>query len=100
MSDLQRSGASKPLIFVFQSCHADVSQGNVFSSTFCPDDPTTIAIAGSKGKLQIWETASNAGVRKAFGEQLKALGKNITVTAGDGLVGLADGSDDESDGDD
>ncbi|GAA6026924.1 hypothetical protein JCM8097_005966 [Rhodosporidiobolus ruineniae] len=70
------------------------AEGNVFSASFCPDDPTTLAIAGSKANLQIWDTATNPGVRSTFGDRLCALGKDLSKT-GTGVVGLVD--DDEED---
>ncbi|BGP22925.1 transducin family protein/WD-40 repeat family protein [Rhodotorula toruloides] len=72
----------------------DLGVGKVFSASFCPDDPTTLAVAGSKANLQIWDTATNPGVRSVFGDRLRALGKDLSKT-GAGVVGLAD--DDESD---
>lgn len=70
----------------------------MFSTTFCPDDPSTIAIAGSKSSLQIWDTASNAGIRRAYGERMKNLGKDLDACIGKGnggLIGLEGGSDGE-----
>ncbi|BGP13993.1 hypothetical protein JCM10213_005579 [Rhodosporidiobolus nylandii] len=75
----------------------DLGVGKVFSASFCPDDPTTLAVAGSKANLQIWDTATNPGVRSTFGDRLKALGKDLSKT-GAGVVGLA--NDDESDASD
>ncbi|GAA5833342.1 hypothetical protein JCM11251_005210 [Rhodosporidiobolus azoricus] len=73
----------------------DLGVGKVFSASFCPDDPTTLAVAGSKANLQIWDTATNPGVRATFGDRLKALGKDLSKT-GAGIVGLAaDEADDE-----
>ncbi|KAG0205776.1 hypothetical protein BGX28_002699 [Mortierella sp. GBA30] len=40
--------------------------GQVFSLTFCPDAPFNLAMAGSAGKVNIWDIATNAGVRRAF----------------------------------
>ncbi|GAA6025700.1 hypothetical protein JCM11491_000338 [Sporobolomyces phaffii] len=73
----------------------DLGVGKVFSASFCPDDPTTLAVAGSKANLQLWDTSTNPGVRTVFGDRLKALGKDLTKT-GAGVVGLAD----DEDGDD
>lgn len=71
------------------------SQGKVFSASWCPDDPTTLAVAGSKANLQIWDTATNAGIRSTFGDRLKALGKDLNK-GGQGVIGLAaDEEDDE-----
>ncbi|GAA6026925.1 hypothetical protein JCM8097_005967 [Rhodosporidiobolus ruineniae] len=72
----------------------DLGVGKVFSASFCPDDPTTLAVAGSKANLQIWDTATNPGVRSTFGDRLRALGKDLTKT-GAGVVGLVDDEEDD-----
>ncbi|GAA6001008.1 hypothetical protein JCM10207_007372 [Rhodosporidiobolus poonsookiae] len=72
----------------------DLGVGKVFSASFCPDDPTTLAVAGSKANLQIWDTATNPGVRSTFGDRLKALGKDMSKT-GAGIVGVADDEEDD-----
>ncbi|ORY50201.1 WD40-repeat-containing domain protein [Leucosporidium creatinivorum] len=72
----------------------DLGVGKVFSASFCPDDATTLAVAGSKANLQIWDTATNPGVRTVFGDRLKALGKDLEKQ-GSGIVGLVD-DDEES----
>ncbi|GAA5941813.1 WD40 repeat domain-containing protein [Sporobolomyces koalae] len=72
----------------------DLGVGKVFSASFCPDDPTTLAVAGSKANLQLWDTSTNPGVRTVFGDRLKALGKDLTKT-GAGVVGLADEGDED-----
>ncbi len=76
----------------------DLGVGKVFSASFCPDDPTTLAVAGSKANLQIWDTATNAGVRSVFGDRLKALGKDLEKT-GSGLISVAN-EDEDSAGED
>jgi len=78
----------------------DLGVGKVFCTTFCPNDATTIAVAGSKANMQIWDTVTNAGVREAFGERLKAVGKDIKSRGGSGIVGLVDDDDDDSAGED
>ncbi|KAF9582409.1 hypothetical protein BGW38_000249 [Lunasporangiospora selenospora] len=40
--------------------------GQVFSLTFNPDLPFNLAIAGSAGQVNVWDIATNAGVRRAF----------------------------------
>jgi periodic tryptophan protein 1 len=40
--------------------------GRIFSAQFCPDSPFQLAIAGSNGKMHVWDMASNAGVRQSF----------------------------------
>ncbi|GAA5829504.1 hypothetical protein JCM3770_002477, partial [Rhodotorula araucariae] len=77
----------------------DLGVGKVFSASFCPDDPTTLAVAGSKANLQIWDTATNPGIRAVFGDRLRALGKDLSKS-GAGIVGVADDHEDEEDEDD
>ncbi|KAF5179055.1 hypothetical protein FRX31_031352, partial [Thalictrum thalictroides] len=42
--------------------------GAVFSITFSEECPFLLAIGGSKGKLQVWDTLSDAGVVRRFGK--------------------------------
>jgi periodic tryptophan protein 1 len=70
----------------------------VFSALFSPDDPLTLAAAGSSAKLQVWDVGANAGVRKVFGSKLKEAGKIIKEkeNGGAGVVGVAsDGEESE-----
>lgn len=69
----------------------------MFSATFSPDDTLTVAAAGSKGKLQIWDVGANAGVRKAFASKLAEAGRQLKEKekSSGGVVGVA--SDDEDD---
>ncbi|KAL1970437.1 hypothetical protein VTN77DRAFT_4081 [Rasamsonia byssochlamydoides] len=55
--------------------------GKVFSTTFAPDPEVSfrLAVAGSKGVVQIWDTSTNAAVRRTFAGRLPA-------SAGDGEV--------------
>lgn len=74
----------------------DLGVGKVFSTTFAPDQEVgfRLAVAGSKGAVQIWDTSTNAAVRSAFASkvpQLKGDGKER-------LVGLEE-SESESDSD-
>src|SRR5258706_2075675 len=70
-------------------------QGQVFSASWSPDDPLTIAAGGSKGKLQVWDVSTNGGVRKAFGSKLQQAGRVLKEKVGNGVVRVA--SDDEGD---
>ncbi|KAL2172410.1 hypothetical protein VTG60DRAFT_5685 [Thermothelomyces hinnuleus] len=81
----------------------DFGVGKVFSTSFAPDKEVAfrLAVAGSKGTVSIWDTSTNAGVRKAFGQRVP------TKAEGDGevedrLVGVEDdessSSDDEEEG--
>lgn len=75
----------------------------MFSTVFSPDDPLTLAAAGSKAKLQIWDVGAAQGARKAFGKKLAEAGRVLREKAGAGLVGLVsdnEDSGDEPDGDD
>ncbi|KAJ7168520.1 WD40-repeat-containing domain protein [Mycena filopes] len=83
----------------------DLGIGKVFSTVFSPDDPLTLAAAGSKAKLQIWDVAANFGARKAFGAKLREAGRVLREREeGEnkgGVVGVVDDDDEESDqGDD
>jgi periodic tryptophan protein 1 len=57
---------------------------------FSPDDPLTIAAAGSKAKLQVWDVAANASARKVFGARLSAAGRTLREKAGGGIVSVQD----------
>lgn len=52
--------------------------GRVFSAHFAPDPEVSfrLAVAGSKGSLQIWDTSTNAAVRSAFAGSVMISGKN------------------------
>ncbi|KAJ6624075.1 WD40-repeat-containing domain protein [Mycena sp. CBHHK59/15] len=80
----------------------DLGVGKVFSAVFSPDDPLTVAAAGSKAKLQIWDVGANFGARKAFGAKLREAGRVLREReegkeGNGGIVGVA--SDDEESGD-
>ena len=46
----------------------NVEVGKVFSTRFAPDPEVAfrLAVAGSKGTMQVWDTSTNAAVRRAF----------------------------------
>jgi periodic tryptophan protein 1 len=70
--------------------------GKVFSTTFAPDPEVAfrLAVAGSKGTMHVWDTSTNASVRKAFAQRVpEQRGKGE-----DRLVGV--NNDDSSDDDD
>lgn len=73
-------------------------QGKVFSVVFSPDDPLTVAAAGSKAKLQIWDVGANAGARKVFASKLAAAGREVKEKEGGGVVGVIDDDEEESEG--
>ncbi|PKI82539.1 rRNA-processing protein [Malassezia vespertilionis] len=51
----------------------DLDVGKVFTASFSPNDPLTVVAAGSVGKLQVWNTLSNPGMRRTFGDRLRRL---------------------------
>lgn len=79
----------------------DLGVGKVFSTQFSPDDPLTLAAAGSKAKLQIWDVGANFGARKAFASKLKSAGRELKEReeGKERVVGVAS-DDEESDGED
>ncbi|CAE6349474.1 unnamed protein product [Rhizoctonia solani] len=63
--------------------------GKVFTVAFSPDDPLTLAAAGSKAKLQVWDIGANAGARKAFGSRLPSRQGGWEKTReGGGVIGI------------
>ncbi|KAI7727590.1 hypothetical protein M8C21_019339 [Ambrosia artemisiifolia] len=52
------------------SCVASQNRkaGSVFSVSFSEDSPFLLALAGSKGKLELWDTLSDAAVSKRYGK--------------------------------
>ena len=75
-------------------------QGKIFSTSFSPDDPLTLAAGGSKAKVQIWDVGANFGARKAFGPKIRAAGRELREReekAGGtgGLIGVASDNEDE-----
>ena len=73
-----------------------MQQGKVFSTAWSPDDPLTLAAAGSKAKLQVWDIGANAGARKALSSKLAELGKTLKEKQGGGIVGVASDEEDSS----
>lgn len=72
--------------------------GKVFSTTWAPDNEVgfRLAVAGSKGSVQIWDTSTNGAVRKIFAERIAP----ATGEVKERLVKLNDGEDEsESDED-
>jgi periodic tryptophan protein 1 len=76
----------------------NVDVGKVFSTTFAPDQEVgfRLAVAGSKGTVQIWDTSTNAAVRRIFAERLAP----ATGEVKERLVGVRDESSDSESGDD
>ncbi|KAH9960938.1 WD40-repeat-containing domain protein [Russula dissimulans] len=80
----------------------DLGLGEVFSAVWSPDDPLTLAAAGSKAKLQIWDVGANFGARKVFGARLAEAGRALKEKKNGGVIGVANDEDDDEgdDGDD
>ncbi|KAJ4480763.1 WD40-repeat-containing domain protein [Lentinula lateritia] len=99
--NIEQNEGGKNNVSLVQS--RDLGVGKVFSTSFSPDSPLTVAAGGSKAKLQIWDVASNAGARKAFGGKLREAGKVLSERSAEeargGVVGLVSDGE-ESDGDD
>ena len=75
----------------------DLGVGKIFSVKFAPDSEVAfrLAVAGSKGVMQVWDTSTNAAVRRIFATRLTPLEGDIperTVTIED------DSSDSEVEG--
>ena len=75
----------------------NLNLGKIFSTKFAPDPEVAfrLAAAGSKGSMQIWDTSTNAAVRRAFGSRMPS--SNGVVE--ERLVGVdEDSSDSEEEG--
>ena len=86
---------SGPSMVVSQNLDA----GKIFSTKFASDPEVAfrLAVAGSKGALQIWDTSTNAAVRRIFADRM-ALGPDETEKA-ERVIGLKeDSSDSEEEG--
>ncbi|KAG8917616.1 hypothetical protein FRC01_002328 [Tulasnella sp. 417] len=67
--------------------------GKVFSVTWSPDDPLTLAAAGSEGKLQIWDVAAKSGVKEALGDKLP---RREWKQRDSDVIGLVNDAEDDS----
>lgn len=73
--------------------------GRVFSAKFAPDAEVgfRLAVAGSKGTMQIWDTSTNAAVRGAFANRVSTLDNGAVKE--ERIIGVGeDSSDDEDEG--
>ena len=71
--------------------------GRVFTVAFAPDSEVAfrLAVGGSKGSIQVWDTSTNSAVRKAFATRMPTTANEVVEER---LVGLAeDESDSNSD---
>lgn len=75
----------------------DLDVGKVFSTTFAPDPEVAfrLAVAGSRGTMNVWDTSTNAAVRKAFAGRVPE-----GEVAEERLVGVEEPSSDSSEGED
>ncbi|QIW95854.1 hypothetical protein AMS68_001372 [Peltaster fructicola] len=80
----------------------DLGVGKVFSTNFAPDEAIAfrLAVAGSKGAVQVWDTSTNRAVRDAFATRVR-----LPEVAADGkerMIVLAkdDEAEDEEDEED
>ena len=76
----------------------NVDVGKVFSTKFAPDPEVAfrLAVAGSKGALQIWDTSTNPAVRQAFASRMPSTGSDVKEER---IVGVdEDSSDSEEEG--
>lgn len=48
----------------------DMGMGKLFAASFCPDVPYSVAVAGGKGKVDVWNTSNLTAVRKRFDSRL------------------------------
>jgi periodic tryptophan protein 1 len=78
----------------------NVDVGKVFATTFAPDPAVgfRLAVAGSSGSMHVWDTSTNASVRKIFAGRVPELKENV---AEDRLVKIdedeSSSSEDEGD---
>lgn len=82
----------------------DLGVGKVFSVAFAPDEQVAfrLAVAGSKGSVQVWDTSSNRAVREAFGNRARsAAAKSMSEAepVKERFVGISNDDADESDDD-
>ncbi|PMD52098.1 WD40 repeat-like protein [Hyaloscypha bicolor E] len=68
----------------------DLDVGKVFSTVFAPDEEVgfRLAVAGSKGMMQIWDTSTNPAVRRAFASRVAPVEGEIKER----LVGVGEDS--------
>jgi periodic tryptophan protein 1 len=69
--------------------------GKVFSTTWAPDQEVgfRLAVAGSKGSVQVWDTSTNPAIRQAFSGKVKPIQGDVKER----LVGIQEDSSDDSD---
>ena len=102
-SSNRSTGEKKTAITLVAS--RDFGVGKVFTTLWSPDDPTTVAIAGSNARLNVWDAWTNPGFRRTFGERVKGLEKLGLVEDGvraraKGVVSVDQEDEPDSGGDD
>jgi periodic tryptophan protein 1 len=72
--------------------------GRVFSAKFAPDQGISfrLAVAGSKGAIQVWDTSTNSAVRRTFAGRVAMPDGDVKER----FVGVAEGNSDSDDDDD
>ena len=83
----------------------DMGLGKIFSTTFAPDREVgfRLAVAGSKGVVQVWDTSTNAAVRRIFANRVPAAllaGASGDMGKEDRVVGVLEEESDSDDDDD
>ena len=76
----------------------NVDVGRVFSTKFAPDPEVAfrLAVAGSKGAMQVWDTSTNAAVRRTFANRMVPSSSDAKEER---IVGIdEDSSDSEEEG--
>jgi periodic tryptophan protein 1 len=83
--------ASGPTVVVSRNLEV----GKVFSTQFAPDAEVgfRLAVAGSKGTVNIWDTSTNAAVRKIFADRVAPAEGEVVER----LVGVTADDEEESD---
>lgn len=79
----------------------DMGVGKIFSAQFGPDVEVAfrLAVSGSAGVVTVWDTSTNRGVRRVFGDRVKV--SAATADKEDRIVRVANSeSESESDEDD
>ena len=71
--------------------------GKVFSTNFAPDPEVAfrLAVAGSKGSMHIWDTSTNAAVRRIFADKMAPV--DGEVQADEKIIGVEEDSSDSED---
>jgi periodic tryptophan protein 1 len=70
--------------------------GRVFSARFAPDQEVgfRLAVAGSKGAVQVWDTSTNSAVRRTFAGRVKMPEGDVKER----FIGVADDSSESDEG--